>query len=78
MGYRYRDINFTSSSVLPNDSIIIYPYKAAVFTSFSDKTTFLASSVSSPSPDTFYLASSEDGFDTCGNKGGKKEEEGMI
>ena len=45
--------SLTYSSGLPTDSIIISLDKAAVFPSFSDSTTFLASSVPSPPPDTF-------------------------
>ena len=44
--------NPTSSSGLPNDSIITSSDKVAVFPYFSNTTTFLASSVTSPSPDT--------------------------
>ena len=62
--------NLTSSSGLLTDSIIISPYKSAVFPSFYDTTTFLASSVPYHSPETFSLNSLESGFDTCGNKGG--------
>ena len=63
----------TSSSVIPNDSVIISPDKDVLFTSISDTTTFLATHVPSPSPDTFSLASSTDGFDACGSKGGDEE-----
>ena len=65
--------NLTSSSVLPTESIITYPDKAGVFPSFSNRATFLASSVPYPSPDTFSLASSAAGFDTCIKKGGDDE-----
>ena len=68
----------TSSSVLPNNSIITSPYKDVLFLSFSDTKLFFVSSVPSPYPDTFSLESSEDGFDTCGSKGGDEEENGMI
>ena len=40
--------------------------------------TFITSSVPPLSPYTFSLASSADGFDTCGKKGGDEEEKGMI
>ena len=49
-----------------------------MFPSFSDTTTFLASYVTSPYSDTFSLASSEDGFDTCSKKVGVEEEYGVI
>ena len=68
-----RLFNLTSSSVLPNDSVIISPDKDVLFTSFSNTTTFFATHVPSPSPDTSSLASSADGFDTCGSKGGDEE-----
>ena len=64
----------TSSSGLPTDSIIISPDKAVVFPSFYDTTRFLASSDPSPSPDTFSLASSADGFDTNVKKVGDEDE----
>ena len=45
--------NFTSSLVLPTNSIIPYPYKFGVFPSFSDTKNFLASYVTFPSSDIF-------------------------
>ena len=70
--------NWTSSSGLPTDSIITSPDKATVFPSFYDMKNFIATSVPSPSPDTFSLASSAAGFDACGKKEGGDEEEEMI
>ena len=45
--------NLTYSSGLPTDSIIISPDKSAIFSSIYYKTTFLASSVTSPSSEKF-------------------------
>ena len=50
--------NLPYSSGLPTDSIIPSSDKAGVFPSFSDATTFLASSFSSSSYETFHMASS--------------------
>ena len=54
------------------------PDKYAVFSKFYDTGTFLASSVSSPSPDIFILDSLASVFDTCGKKGEYDEEEGIV
>ena len=51
-------LKLTSYSGLPTDSIITSPDKFGVFHSFSDTTTFLASSVPSPSYETFHSTSS--------------------
>ena len=53
-----RVLNLTSSSGLLTESIIPFPDKYGLFSSLSNMTTFLASSVSSPSSDTFLSASS--------------------
>ena len=50
--------NLTYSSGLPADSIITSQNKSRVFPSFSNRATFLTSSVPSPSTDTFSPASS--------------------
>ena len=50
-------LNSPSSSVLPTDSIIPSPDKDEVFPYFYDATTYIASTVPSPSSDTFSLAS---------------------
>ena len=65
--------NLTSYSGIPNESIILSPDKSAVLPSFSDTTTFIASSIPSPLPDTFSMDSLADGFDTCVKKGGYEE-----
>ena len=70
--------NLTSSSVLPNDSIITSPGKDVLFTSFSETTNSFVSSVPSPSPDTFFLSSLAGGFYTCGKKRADEEENVMI
>ena len=57
-----------SFSVLIIDSINTSLDKSAVFPSFSEATTFLASSVTYASPNTFPLDASAAGFDTCGKK----------
>ena len=62
--------NLNSSSGLPTDPIIPSPDKSGVFTYSSNMITFLASSVLSRYPDTFYLASSAVVFGTCVNNGG--------
>ena len=64
---------WTSSSILPTDSIITSPYKDAVFTSFYDTMKFLTSSITFPSPEIFSLASSEARFDTRVKKLGYEE-----
>ena len=70
--------NFISSSVVPTESIINSPDNAAVFPSFSSTTTFLASYIPLPSPDTCSLASLVAGFYTYEKKGGDEEGEGII
>ena len=70
--------NLTSYSELPNDSISTSPDKYGVFPSFSCTTTFLASYFPFPFYDTFSLASSTAGFDTCHNKEEDEEEEIII
>ena len=70
--------DLTSYPGFPTNSIINSPDKSVVFPLFSDKTTFLSSSVTSPSPDTFSLASYTDGFDTCVKKVVDEEEKVII
>ena len=70
--------NLTSSSDLPTESIIPFLDKDGLFFPFPDTKTILASSVTSPYPDIFYLDSFTDGFDKCEKKGGYKEGKGMI
>ena len=65
--------NLTSSYGIPTDYITTSLDKSVVFPSFYDTTTFLASSITSPYLDTFYLASLAERFDTCGkNRGDEK------
>ena len=65
--------NFNSLSGLPTDSIINSPDKSVVFTSFSDRTNFLVSFVPSPKPDTVYMVTLEDRFDTKAKKRGTEK-----
>ena len=51
-------LNLTSSSGLPTGSIILYRDKSKNFPYFSNTTNFLAYSILSSTPDTFFLASS--------------------
>ena len=66
--------NLTSSSDLPTESIIPFLDKDGLFFPFPDTKTILASSVTSPYPDIFYLASLAARFDIREKKGGYEEE----
>ena len=71
-------LNLTSSLGLPTKSILISLDTSVGFSSFYGRTTFLASSVSCPSPETLSLVSLSDRFGTCENKRGDEEKEGII
>ena len=63
---------------IPTNSTINPPDKAGVFPSFSETKTLIASYFPYLSSDTFSLDLLAAIFDTCQNKVGEDEEEGMV